>query len=137
MGKSTSYDKKLAQIRRIQQQADEKIGKLKAEADYLRSQEIKPVIISILDAMAQYGITVDDITEAVQVANSFRRRDKTIKVRGRTAGSNLRRKPLPKYRNDKGGETWSGRGKVPKWLREAEEHGKSRESFLVKKSRSQ
>lgn len=30
------------------------------------------------------------------------------------------------------GEKWSGRGKTPRWLREAEESGASRESFRVK-----
>ncbi|WP_370655812.1 H-NS histone family protein, partial [Paracraurococcus lichenis] len=30
------------------------------------------------------------------------------------------------------GETWSGRGRLPKWLHAAEAEGKSRDSFLIR-----
>lgn len=36
-----------------------------------------------------------------------------------------------KYRNPATGDTWTGRGKSPRWIREAEASGKSRESFLI------
>jgi DNA-binding protein H-NS len=45
----------------------------------------------------------------------------------RDRGSSLR----PKYRGPNG-ETWSGRGFVPKWLRLLEETGHNRDMFLVK-----
>jgi DNA-binding protein H-NS len=35
-----------------------------------------------------------------------------------------------KYRN--GSDIWSGRGRTPKWLADAEASGANRESFLVK-----
>lgn len=38
-----------------------------------------------------------------------------------------------KYRNEDTGETWSGRGKTPRWLAAAEESGRSRDEFLVSK----
>ncbi len=37
-----------------------------------------------------------------------------------------------KYRNPDTGETWSGRGRVPKWMALAQEQGRSREEFLAK-----
>lgn len=37
----------------------------------------------------------------------------------------------PKYRNPATGDTWTGRGKSPRWIRDAEASGKSRESFLI------
>ncbi len=40
--------------------------------------------------------------------------------------------PTVKYRNADTGETWSGRGRMPKWMALAVEHGRSREDFLVK-----
>ncbi len=41
--------------------------------------------------------------------------------------------PLPaKYRNPETGQTWSGRGRMPKWLALAEEAGRSRDGFLAK-----
>jgi DNA-binding protein H-NS len=40
--------------------------------------------------------------------------------------------PAAKYRNPETGETWSGRGRVPRWLRRAEERGRGREEFTIK-----
>ena len=38
--------------------------------------------------------------------------------------------PLPaKYRNPQTGETWSGRGRMPKWLALAEQEGRNRQEF--------
>ena len=40
--------------------------------------------------------------------------------------------PVPvKYRGPNG-ETWSGRGRMPKWLQAAEANGESRDKYLVK-----
>jgi DNA-binding protein H-NS len=38
--------------------------------------------------------------------------------------------PPVKYRNPDTGETWSGRGRMPKWIALAQERGRSREEFL-------
>jgi len=40
----------------------------------------------------------------------------------------------PKYRNPDTGDTWTGRGKSPKWLAEALENGKALEDFEIKKA---
>jgi DNA-binding protein H-NS len=48
---------------------------------------------------------------------------------GRTGGS---ASPRPaKYRDPETGETWSGRGRVPRWLKAAERRGRKREEFAV------
>ena len=46
----------------------------------------------------------------------------------RKAGSGARSgdKVPPKYRNPANGETWTGRGKAPKWI-----EGRDRSSFLI------
>ena len=41
-----------------------------------------------------------------------------------------RAKPPVKYRDDSG-NSWTGRGATPRWLREYEEQGKSRDDFKV------
>jgi DNA-binding protein H-NS len=41
-----------------------------------------------------------------------------------------RRKVAVKFRDDKG-NTWTGRGKLPRWLSEAEKNGKSRDSYRI------
>ena len=40
--------------------------------------------------------------------------------------------PVVKYRNPGTGETWSGRGRMPRWLASAVERGRDREEFLAK-----
>ena len=41
--------------------------------------------------------------------------------------------PRPaKYRNPETGATWSGRGRMPKWLAVVQEQGRSREEFAAK-----
>jgi len=55
--------------------------------------------------------------------------------RGRPAkGSKLKgRKIAAKYR-DKSGNTWSGRGAVPRWMRDAMKGGARRDDFLIGKA---
>jgi DNA-binding protein H-NS len=43
---------------------------------------------------------------------------------------------LPKYRNPKTSETWSGRGKLPRWLVAAMKSGKKIEEFRISDSSS-
>lgn len=57
---------------------------------------------------------------------------------GRQAGKAAKPKPgkrrakvAPKYRGPKG-ETWTGRGRAPRWLVALEAQGKKRESFLIR-----
>ena len=46
------------------------------------------------------------------------------------------RKVVPKYRDPKTGETWSGRGAPARWLTAYEKQGKKRDSFLIDKARA-
>jgi DNA-binding protein H-NS len=52
---------------------------------------------------------------------------------GRPPGENpSAQSPTVKYRNPETGETWSGRGRAPKWLVLAEQQGRGREEFAAK-----
>lgn len=39
--------------------------------------------------------------------------------------------PAVRYRNPETGQTWSGRGRAPKWLTLAEQQGRGREDFAA------
>lgn len=86
---------------------------LEAQLHEVRANEIAGVIEQIQTLMADYGLTVEDITK---------------RRRGRPAGS-AAAKPkseLPaKYHDPKTGKTWSGRGRQPSWL------GKNPNKFLI------
>jgi DNA-binding protein H-NS len=87
------------------------IAKLQAQADEARRTEVDNVVADIRQKIAEYGLTAQDLGFAVAAK------------RGRPP----KKAPLPaKYQDPKSGNTWSGRGKPPKWI-----VGKNRERFLI------
>ncbi|MGE0072133.1 MAG: H-NS family nucleoid-associated regulatory protein [Thiomonas sp.] len=89
------------------------IEALKQQAEAQRKAEISAVVADIRAKMEEYGLTLADIG--------------TRRVGGSSKGSTV----APKYRNAQTGETWSGRGKMPRWLQTAVDNGQSKESFLI------
>ena len=86
---------------------------LMKQAEAARQAEIAAVVAEILARMKEYGITLDDLKGSA----------KKSKSRGAVPA---------KYRNPATGESWSGRGRSPRWLTEEMAKGRSKESFLVK-----
>ena len=93
----TSYKELLAQREKLDNQIKEVMAREKAEG-----------IAKAMLIIEQYRLSASDL---------FSR-----KVGGRGAGT----KVVPKYLNPATGETWTGRGKAPKWI-----EGKDRASFLI------
>jgi len=83
------------------------------QAEVARRAEIASVVAEIQARMKEYGITLDDLKGGAK------------KAKARTAVA-------AKYRNPATGESWSGRGRAPKWLAEEQAKGRSRDVFLVK-----
>lgn len=81
------------------------------EAEELRKKEVPEVIRDIKEKMKEYGITTEDLESS----------DKKTASKDR---ANF------KYRNSNG-QGWSGRGRAPAWIVEAEKSGRSREEFAV------
>src|SRR5690606_6177625 len=104
---STSYSELLKQIEALTRQAEE-----------LRQAETAAVIADIREKISLYGLTAADLgfREGKQAPRS---------------GGGSRKAVAAKYRNPATGETWSGRGRAPKWLADAEAKGQKRESFAV------
>ena len=88
---------------------------LDREIERTKKQERADAIEKVRSLMAQYGLTVSDL--AVK---------STAKAKGKTG-----RKVAAKYRNTATGETWSGRGLQPKWLKAALASGKKLGDFAV------
>ncbi|AAP85932.1 H-NS-like protein (plasmid) [Cupriavidus necator H16] len=86
---------------------------LEAHLEEARANEVASVIEQIQNLMAEYGLTVEDVTK---------------RRRGRPAGSGAGKAKAglpPKYQDPKTGKTWSGRGRAPSWL------GKNPNKFLI------
>lgn len=62
--------------------------------------------------------------------------DDRVGSRAETSERQRRRYPkvFPRYRNPKTSETWSGRGKRPRWLAVALEAGRGMDEFLIRET---
>lgn len=93
--------------------------KLLEKAEEQRKKEIEDVVADLKKKIEEYGITASDLGFSVATT---RKAKKT-----KTGTTNT----VAKYQNEKG-ETWSGMGRMPKWLKEEIDAGKTREDFEIK-----
>lgn len=110
-----------ARIDRLQKQLDA------AEADKA------PAIKKVRLLMKKLGLTFTDLTGGAVPARRGRppRAAKSNGTGAEAAKSKKNRgKVAVKFRDDKG-NTWTGRGKTPRWLVAAEKTGRDRESFKI------
>jgi DNA-binding protein H-NS len=124
--------------------------KLLQKAEALRSQEISETIASIKKAIAAYGLTAEDLglskksgrKPAKASGRGTKATKKATKAKpgrppGRPAQASKKSSKdgrsvvLPKYRNPASGQTWTGRGKKPKWLEAALANGKKISDFKI------
>jgi DNA-binding protein H-NS len=110
---------------------------LMRQAEAARKSEIGAAIADIKAKMAAYGITLDDLGGKPKAARGRKPKAGKAAAKGAkpakaTAKPAKVRKPVAvKYRNAETGETWTGRGKPPTWLKAHEVAGRKREEFLV------
>lgn len=92
------------------QEYKSKIAELESLAESARKNEIAKAKEQVTAIMREYGLTVADLGGVTKA--------KTVKTRA----------PVPtKYRDDATGQTWTGRGRAPKWL-----EGKDKNDYLIK-----
>lgn len=111
-----------------QAKIQKEIERLRKQAQQLQNKQRKPVIASILRSMKEYGITPDEIAAAFGKKGSTGRpasQTKTVK------SSTAKKTVAPKYRHPASGATWTGRGKAPLWIVEADKNGQPRQQFLI------
>lgn len=99
-----SYRELLAQREKLEKQIEE-----------AKAYEYAEVLNEIKQKIADYGITLTELDS---------NRGKYVKA------NRVRASAVPKYRDPESGNTWSGRGKPPRWIA-----GRDREKFLIEKLR--
>jgi len=111
---------------------EREIQRLQKQAVALEQKQRGPVISSIVRTMREYDITPEDIDTAFsrRTRGPAKAPTKTA-AKKKTTAAPVRTPVPPKYRNPETGATWSGRGKPPRWISDAESEGKSRDSFLI------
>ena len=106
---------------------EKEMAKLQKKIQTLQAKERKPKIAEIVRSMRQYDISPEEIAAA------FNRRPagRASGAAPRKAGTATKRVIAPKYRHPETQATWTGRGKAPRWITEAEAAGTPRETFLI------
>ena len=106
------------------QKIEEQIIQLQQQAKELQERHRQPAISSIITSMAEYNITVEEIIAAY--IKQYKHHP------GKPTATGTTRKPVAiKYRHPVTGDTWTGRGKAPRWITTAESQGQTREQYLV------
>jgi DNA-binding protein H-NS len=75
-----------------------------------RQNEIAAAVAKVRELVAEFGLTAQDVFPA----------------RGAKSAGKTTAKVAAKYRDPATGQTWTGRGKAPKWI-----DGKDRNQFLI------
>ncbi|ARP95595.1 H-NS histone family protein [Bordetella genomosp. 13] len=114
-----------------QAKIEKEINKLQKRAEVLLTKRRKPVLASIVKSMRDYDITPEEIAAAFGAAKPARTPSAGARRKAAANGTATKRAVAPKYRHPKTGETWSGRGKAPRWLAAEEAAGADRASFLI------
>lgn len=114
------------------------IAKLQSEAQELRKKEVSGVIESIQEQMKMYNLSPEDLETKIPTSRGRRAGSKnqgqqqsptqaTNQSHGRSGISNMD----IKFRHPETGATWSGRGRMPKWIKEAVEQGQNKQTFAI------
>lgn len=92
---------------------------LERQIDQTRNQARAEAVEKVRTLMAEYGLTAADLGGKSPVKTAR-------KTKGGTGA-----KVAAKYRNTSTGETWSGRGLQPRWLKAALASGRKLTDFAV------
>lgn len=107
------------------------IEKLQKQANEIKARDFDNTVQEILTKMQAFGITVKDLIPAKRRGTKGRakpaapgKREVSIAKKAST--------PVPaKFRGPEG-QTWSGRGLMPRWLSALVAKGQAKEDFAIK-----
>lgn len=128
-------------------EAQAKAKEIEDKLNELRSAEKANVLARVKDDIKEFGISLDDLRDVLEVpvyrhvtgdgaAKRVRRTREQIEADKAAGGGGAdgRGKVAPKYKNpDNVFETWTGRGKQPKWVVAALAGGKTLEQLLIER----
>ncbi|MFM6990887.1 MAG: H-NS family nucleoid-associated regulatory protein [Rhodoferax sp.] len=109
------------------------IEKLQKQANEIKAKDFHSTVKEIVSKMQAFGITVKDLQSPKAAKGGKAGRPAKAKAAAKSPKA-ARKTGTPvaaKFRGPNG-ETWSGRGLMPKWLSALVAQGQSKESFAVK-----
>jgi DNA-binding protein H-NS len=117
---SSTYEVIMAKVRALTREAE--------HAKRAEGKRLARAVERIRNLMKEHGVSIGHLSGTA----SGRAPDTTKAGKPRLSPTDGRLKVKPKYRHPKSKETWSGRGKTPRWLVAEIKSGKSKDSFLIK-----
>lgn len=109
------------------------IEKLQKQATEIKAKEFDKTLEEIVGKMQAFGITLKDVQRAMGKgvkAGKGHTKAFAKKPAGKRSSKMAGATVAAKYRGPNG-ETWSGRGLMPKWLASLVAQGQSKESFAI------
>jgi DNA-binding protein H-NS len=114
------------------------IQKLQKQAADIRTKEFDKTVQEIREMMAAFGISLKDLQAPKRKTRAAKGKakakvakkgaaKKAVAKKGKKAGTTV----AAKYRGPDG-ETWSGRGLMPRWMSALVAQGRSKEDFAIK-----
>jgi DNA-binding protein H-NS len=106
------------------------IQKLQKQAAEIKTREFDKTVEEIRTKMEAFGITTKDLQTVKRGAKGKKTvvaRKSSTKGASKAAGSTV----AAKYHGPNG-ETWTGRGLTPRWLKALLEQGRTKEDFAIK-----
>jgi len=117
---TTTYETIMSKVRELTRKAE--------QAKRAEQRRLSRGVERVQRLMKQHGISIAHLSGSSAAGGS----------KPKNAGKSTlspndgRLKVKPKYRHPKSKETWSGRGKTPRWLAAELKGGKRKEDFLIK-----
>lgn len=104
--------------------------KLEGEIRARQSVERTRALAEIRQIMVTHGLTLKDLGVAARRGSA---RDPAVVGSEQPAAKRIApsTKVRPKFRDPETGDSWTGRGMTPKWLRDHEEAGRPRDKYLI------
>ena len=104
------------------------IEKLQKQAAQIKAKEFHKTVAEIREKMAAFGITIKDIQSPTKTKIKSAASGKSAKPAGKKmAGATV----AAKYQGPEG-QSWTGRGLTPRWLKTLIDSGRAKEEFLIK-----
>ena len=108
------------------------IEKLQKQASEIRSREFDMTVREIRSKMQAFGITLSDLRDDKRKLRGSRK-SKVVAGVVQVAKAKKRQpaaKVAPKFKGP-GGEVWSGRGLMPRWLSVLVAQGRTKDEFAI------
>lgn len=109
----------------------EQIEALQKEAEQVRRQEFKAVVADVKAKIKAYEISADDLADVLGLSKPKTAKKSAARKAKKARNGAKRGKVAPKYRHPVTGDTWTGRGREPKWLVAEMARGRQRAEFLI------